>query len=266
MKRILFIISALFLLLWITPGAFAASADEIVKRSQAAFLYQGNDFKARVMMKLIGKSGQERLRELTMLRMNKGEAGGEQRYFIYFFQPADVKDMTFMVYKYPEKDDDRWLFVPAISMVRRIAVQDRRASFVGSDFTYEDVSGRDLADDTHDLAREETLDGKDCYVVKSTPKAESADYGYKLSWIDKATFLPLKEEYYDTMGEPVRVFSADEVQEIKGLPTITRRTMKNLQSGHRTEVSYTNVDYNIGLEDSLFSERFLRQPPKKWVE
>ena len=83
-----------------------------------------------------------------MLRKNYGEAGGEQKFFMYFFQPADVKDMTFMVYKYPAKDDDRWLFVPAINMVRRIAAQDKTSSFVGSDFTYEDVSGRDLHDDT----------------------------------------------------------------------------------------------------------------------
>ena len=60
-----------------------------------------------------------------MLRKNYGEAGGEQKFFMYFVQPADVKDMTFMVYKYPARDDDRWLFVPAINMVRRIAAQDK---------------------------------------------------------------------------------------------------------------------------------------------
>ncbi len=125
----------------------AITADEVMKKSQAAFLYQGKDFKARVMMKLISKGGAERVRELTMLRKNYGEQGGDQKFFMYFFQPADVKDMTFMVYKYPERDDDRWLFVPAINMVRRIAAQDKRSSFVGSDFTYEDISGRDIQDD-----------------------------------------------------------------------------------------------------------------------
>src|SRR3972149_249214 len=121
--------------------ASAITADDVMKKSQAAFLYPGKDFKSRVMMKLISKGGQERVREMTMLRKNYGEAGGSQKYFIYFFQPADVKDMTFMVYKFPAKDDDRWLFIPAINMVRRIAAQDKSSSFVGSDFTYEDVSG-----------------------------------------------------------------------------------------------------------------------------
>jgi hypothetical protein len=262
MKKLLLLLVALLLPLEV----FATTADEIMKKSQAAFLYPGKDFKARVMMKLVSKGGQERVREMTMLRKNFGETGGDQKYFIYFFQPADVKDMTFMVYKYPNKDDDRWLFVPAISMVRRIAAQDTRSSFVGSDFTYEDVSGRDIGDDTHAIIKEEKIGTRDCFVVKSTPKTADVDYSYKLSWIDKANFLPIKEEYYDKRGDLYKTFTADEIKDVKGLPTITKRTMKNLQSGHSTEVAYIKVDYNINIEDSLFTERFLKQPPKKWIE
>ncbi|MCL4456444.1 MAG: outer membrane lipoprotein-sorting protein [Nitrospirae bacterium] len=210
--------------------ALAISAEDVMKKSQAAFHYQGKDFKARVVMKLISKSGSERTRELTMLRKNFGEAGGDQKFFMYFFQPADVKDMTFMVYKYPAKDDDRWLFVPAINMVRRIAAQDKTSSFVGSDFTYEDVSGRDIQDDTHAMVKEEKLGGKDCYVVKSTPKAGDVDYSYKLSWIDKGNFLPLKEEYYDKKGELGRVFSADEIKNVKGFSTMVSLSASALPS------------------------------------
>ncbi|MBI4547162.1 MAG: outer membrane lipoprotein-sorting protein [Ignavibacteriae bacterium] len=256
----------LVLALLLPLHAFAATAEEVVKKSQAAFLYAGKDFKARVMMTLISKGGQKRVREMTMLRKNYGEVGGSQKYFIYFFQPADVRDMAFMVNKYPAKDDDRWLFVLAINMVRRIAARDKSSSFVGSDFTYEDVSGRDLEDDTHAIVKEEKLGTNDCYVVKSTPKAADVDYSYKISWIDKIHFLPVKEEYYDKKGELYKVFTADEITDIKGLPTITKRTMKNLQSGHTTEVIFAKTDYNIGIEDNLFSERYLRQPPKKWIE
>ncbi len=257
---------AVVLLVMLLPlQASAVTAKDIMKRSQAAFLYPGRDFKARVVMKLIDKSGRERIRELTMLRKNYGAPGGEQKYFIYFFRPADVKGMTFMVYKYPEKDDDRWLYVPAIDMVRRIAARDKRSSFVGSDFTYEDISGRDIEDDNHELLREEPLDGRDCFVIRSTPKGEDGDYLYRLSWIEKGSFLPLKEEYYDLKGQLHRVFTADEVKEIEGFPTVTERTMRNVRSGHRTEVRFVTVDYDIGIKDSLFSERFLRRPPKKWI-
>lgn len=247
-------------------NSFAVTPEEVMKNSQAAFLYPGKDFKARVEMRLISKSGSERKRELTMLRKNYGEPGGDQKYFMYFFQPADVKDMTFMVYKYPGRDDDRWLFVPALNMVRRIAAQDRRSSFVGSDFTYEDVSGRDIGDDSHEIVREEKLGEADCFVVKSTPKAGNTDYGHKLSWVDKKTNLPLKEEYFDKRGALYRVFTAEEIKDVKGFPTVTKRTMKNLQSGHSTETTFSKVDYNMGIADSLFTERYLKQPPRKWID
>lgn len=246
--------------------AVALTGEEVMKKSQAAFLYPGKDFKARVTMKLIAKDGGERVRELVMLRKNFGAAGGEQKYFMVFFKPADVKDMSFMTYKYPAKDDDRWMFIPAVNMVKRIAAQDKRSSFVGSDFTYEDVSGRDIEDDAHVIEREEKLGGRDCYVVKSTPKVADADFGYKLTWVDKASFLPIKEDQFDRKNAAYKNFSADEITVVKGHPTVIKRTMKNQQTGHRTEAAYANTDYDLGIEDGLFSERFLRQPPRKWID
>lgn len=255
------------LILTLSPfKAFAISPEEVMKSSQAAFLYHGRDFKSRIMMRLVSSSGSERIRELTMLRKNFGAPGGEQKYFIYFYQPADVKDMTFMVYKYPGRESDRWLFVPALNMVRRIAARDKSSSFAGSDFTYEDVSGRNVEDDTHVITKEEKLGADDCYVVKSVPKAGDMDYSYKVSWIDRKNFLPLKEEYYDKRGELYRVFTAGEIKDIKGFPTVTKRTMKNLQSGHSTETTFTKTDYDIGVDDGLFSERYLKNPPRKWIE
>ena len=119
------------------------TAESIMKKYQKAFYYAGKDMKAKVLMTLINKQGKMRTRELVMLRKNMGK-NGEQKYFMYFNSPADVRRTTFMVWKYPERDDDRWLFIPAINLVNRIAANDNRSSFVGSDFTYEDISGRDL--------------------------------------------------------------------------------------------------------------------------
>lgn len=263
MKK-LSVLTGIFILC-LTGRVLALEGEDIIRRSQAAFLYQGEDTKIRVLMKLIGKDGRQRVRELTMLRKNYGTGDGEQKYFIYFFKPADIKGMSFMVYKYPKRDDDRWLFIPALNMVRRIAARDKTSSFVGSDFTYEDVSGRDIEDDDHELLKEEILDGRDCYVVKSAPKESDVNYSSKISWIDKTSFLPIKEEYYDMRGELHRVFTADEIRDIKGLPTVVKRTMRNVRSGHRTEVTFVEVDYRIGLPDDLFSERFLKKPPKKWI-
>ena len=129
-----------------------AGADDIVARVQQAFYAPGKDMKARVTMTLLSTGGDKRLRDLTMLR--RTGTGGEQQYFIYFHQPGDVRGMTFLVLKYPRRDDDRWIFVPALNLVRRLAARDSAQSFVGSDFTYEHVSGRDLESDRHTLRGE----------------------------------------------------------------------------------------------------------------
>lgn len=261
--KVLLLLSALPLLLW--PQAPATgSAAEIVEKSNQAFYYAGADMKMRVTMELIAASGRKRTRVLTMLRRNDPKSR-EQRYYMFFHQPGDIRGTAFLVWKYPEKDDARWIFIPAVNMVRRVAASDSRSSFVGSDFNYEDVSGRDVESDTHMLLREEKLDGADCYVVESVPTA-AAEYVKKLAWIDKTTFLPRKEEYYDAQNELARVFTADRIETIAGHPTVVKRTMKNVKSGHRTEVTNDQVDYDLGLAANIFTQRSLEQPPRKWIQ
>tara|TARA_R110002167_G_scaffold51814_10_gene149974 strand:+ start:7042 stop:7830 length:789 start_codon:yes stop_codon:yes gene_type:complete len=253
-------------LLALTFQATAAemSAGEIIERSQRAFYYPGDDMKARVIMQLIDRDGRVRSRMMSMLRRDAAE-GGNQKYFIYFHEPGDVRRMTFMVWKDPVEEDLRWIFIPAVDLVRRIAADDKRSSFVGSDFTYEDISGRDLAADAHALVREELLDGQDTYVIQSTPK-EVVEYTKRISWIDKRTFLPLREEYYDAQEALFRVFTADRVEDIAGWPTATRRTMTSVKTGHRTEVSFEAVTYDLGLEDEDFIERRMRRPLRAWID
>ena len=243
----IFIISLTFLVVFghkLVLAQGELSAYDIITQSRLSFFYAGDDMKAKVLMELINKNGQKRIRELTMLRKDY-EEGGNQKYFMYFHQPADVKDTTFMVYKYPDKDDDRWLFIPAINLVKRIAANDKYSSFVGSDFTYEDVSGRKPEEDTHTLLRKDILDGKDCYVIESIPKSAS-EYTKRISWIDATDFLPLNEEFYDKQ--------------------ITKRVMKNTKTGHRSEATFEDVEYNLGIGDDIFSERYLRKAPVQWIK
>ena len=256
------VILALLAVSWLAQQSAAQpSADQIMSRAHLAMYYPGEDMRARVTMRLVSRDGKERLRELTMTRRDLQD-GGEQRYFIYFHRPPDVRDMTFLVWKYPGKDDDRWLYIPALKLVRRIAASDKRSSFAGSDFSYEDISGREPEEDTHKLIREDKAGARDTYVVESVPKDPgSVDFGRKLSWIDKVRGLPLKEEYFDRRGDLARVFTAEDITEIQGFWTVTRRVMKNAQTGHRTEAVFADVRYDQKLSPDLFSERALRAPP-----
>lgn len=264
-----FLVGAIVAAAWAHSADAAPNAAELVEKSQQAFYSAGSDMKAKITMDLITTDGKKRSRVLTMLRKN--DRGGEQKYFLFFHHPGDVRRTAFLVRKYPERDDDRWIFVPALNAVRRIAASDSRSSFVGSDFSYEDVSGRDVGADVHALIREEKLGEADCYVVESKPKG-SAEYARKLSWIDKATFLPRKEEYYDARDQLVRVFTADAIEDVaerdgkNAHPTVVRRTMKNEKTGHRTEVSFTDVAYELRLRDDVFTERSLQNPPMRWIQ
>jgi len=248
----------------VRPAVAQLAAEEIVRRQQQAFLYAAQDFRADVSMRLVDREGQERRRRLTMLRRDVGE-GSDQKYYIYFHEPADVRGTAFLVWKYQDKDDDRWLFIPAIKLVTRVAAKDAQSSFVGSDFSYEDISGRDLAADSYKLVKEEAQAGKDCYVVEANPTSSSA-YARKVSWIDKATFLPVREEYFDVQNQLAKVFTGDEVKDVAGHPTVVRRTMHDVKREHRTEVVFENVAYDSGLDEELFSDRYLQKPPAHWIK
>jgi hypothetical protein len=246
-------------------------AVEIMDRSQHAYYFAGDDAKGKLTMELIDRKGNTRRRVLTMLRRNQKSAG-EQKYFMYFHEPGDVRRLTFMIWKYPERDDDRWIYLPAIDLIRRIAADDKYSSFVGSDFSYEDVSGRDVSEDTHRLLREEMLEDRNVFVVESTPRMPAV-FTRRVSWIDKENFLPLKEEYYDAQDQLQRIFTANIIEDIAAgegndarvYPTVMKRTMENVRTGHRTEVTVMSVSYDFGLSDDDFSERHMRRPPRAWI-
>lgn len=249
--------------------AITPSVQEIVERTNLAAYYAGKDGRARVAMSIVDSQGRERTREFTILRRDDpGPEGsdpesfaGDQKFYIYFQRPADVNKMAYLVWKKAAAgaDDDRWLYLPALDLVKRIAGTEKRTSFVGSDFFYEDVSGRHLAADRHELV--ETTDNY--YVLNNIPRDPgSVEFaGYKM-WIHRETFLPIKIEYYDEEGGKIREYAALGVETIQGRPTVIRSSMKDHRTGSTTTMSYSNVAYDIGLPDEIFSERYLRQPPR----
>ncbi len=269
MKRLTVLLISLFL----AASAIAAdpTIEEIVNRANLATYYQGKDGRAHVKMTITDSQGRKRMRKLTILRwdqpdtdeLENGAYRGKQKFYVYFSRPADVNKMVFLVWKNLDKDDDRWLYLPALDLVKRIAASDKRTSFVGSDFFYEDVSGRDIDEDEHELLK--TTDKY--FVIKNTPKdPSSVEFAYYMMYIHKKTFLPIQVEYYDAQDKKYRVAKALKVENIQGHPTVTKASMESLNQGSKTVMEYSSVKYDTGIPEDIFTERYLRKPPRKYLK
>ena len=261
MKRLLIAVFVSVMAILPVSQVRALTVDEIVDKANLASYYGGDDGIARANMIITDKQGRTREREFTIMRKDV-EDGGRQFYYVYFHKPGDVRKTVFMVHKNLDRDDDRWLYLPALDLVKRIAASDKRTSFVGSHFLYEDVSGRSIAEDTHTL-KEETAEH---WVLDNVPKnPESVEFTHYLIWIAKSTFLPVKAEYYDARGKVYRRVEAIEVKEIDDIPTVTRSHVQDLNTGGTTEMTFKNIQYNVGITDNTFTERYLRNPPRKYI-
>ncbi len=233
----------------------------IVNKANVVAYYQGDDGKAKVKMTITDKQGQKREREFIILRKDMKD-GGDQKYFVYFQKPADVRKMVYLVHKHADmnKDDDRWLYLPALSLVKRIAAGDKRTSFVGSDFLYEDVSGRSLEEDTHELVQ--TTD--EVFVIKNVPKKpDTVEFNYYNVSIDRKTYVPLKMEFFDKDDKLYRIIESKKVEKIQDFYTVVQSVVTNLKSGSKTEMEFSEVKYNIGLNEDIFTERYLHRPPQE---
>lgn len=259
----------LFLTVWLLLSGSLYSqgndATEIMKKSHLAYFYAGDDGVSEVVMKIVDKRGRERVREFTMLRLDESD-GGKQMYFTYFKRPSDVSRMTFMVHKNPDGNDARWVYLPSVDLVKPISADDKNSSFFGSDFTYEDVSGRYWSEDNHTLLYDSTIDGKGVYVIESIPIEPYKGFARRISYIDKESMLPLREDYFDKKDKLARRFLAERIEEIDGIMTISRRSMENVRKGRKTFVEFTKISYNQGITADLFTERYLKNPPRKYFK
>ena len=215
----------------------------------------GDDMTSTLTMTLINKSGQTRVRKIKQFTKDMGSV---EKSIMFFLSPADVKNTSFMNWTYDsDKSDDQWIYLPALRKVKRISSDSKSDYFMGSDFTYDDLGDRKLDADTHKLLREETLDGKECYVVESVSKDEDYMYTKTITWINKANFVGVKKEFYDEDEELLKTLTIKEVKKISGFWTITHSEMKNVQKNHKTTIQLTGININTGVPASKFSERMM---------
>ncbi|MBN1997053.1 outer membrane lipoprotein-sorting protein [candidate division KSB1 bacterium] len=216
------------------------------------------DQEGTLTMTLINSRGDERIRKIKQYIK---DYGSEEKKIMFFLSPADVRDTSFMNWSYDEadRDDDQWIYLPALKRVKRISSDSKSDYFMGSDFTYDDLGDRHPSEDTHKLLREETFDGENCYVVESVPKEEDYMYSRTVTWIIKDKWIGMKKEFYDEDSEHLKTLSVEKFEEMKDYWIITNSKMHNVQKDHTTDMLLENLTLDAGMSDNSFTERMMKR-------
>ena len=255
MKKIIIILLALLV------AGIVLSAQEITGLQIVENVYNrptGNDQTADLTMSLVNSRGDERVRIISQFLKDFGDL---EKKIMFFVSPADVYNTSFMNWSYDEvgKDDDQWIYLPALKRVKRISSDSKSDYFMGSDFTYDDLGDRHPSADVHKLLREEEIDGEMCYVVESNPKEEEYIYSKTITWIMKDNWIGKKKEFYDEDDELLKTLTVKESVTFDEVIIITLSQMHNVQSDHKTIMKLENVEIDTGVADNKFTERMMKR-------
>ena len=213
-------------------------------------------------MIIVDENGKKQMRQFIIFRQDEKDLG-DQNMLVFFSRPSNVKDTAFRVEKHIEQGDNRWLYLPALDLVKRISAGDKRTSFVGSHFFYEDVSGRNPNEDSFTLISEDN----DNYVINAVPKdKQSVEFSSYTVTISKSNFLPIESIYFNQSQQAVRKMTVLKVKNIGGIPTVMKSRITDLSNNSYTEMQFRKVKYDVGLPSNIFSERSMRTPPKAWLK
>ena len=218
----------------------------------------GNDMEATLTMTLINSQGDKRVRKIKQYIRDFGDV---EKKIMFFISPADVKNTSFMNWSYDEegKDDDQWIYLPALKKIKRISSDSKGDYFMGSDFTYDDLGDRKPSEDTHKILRTEKVDGLDCYVVESVPKDEDYMYSKTITWVVKDRWYGLKKEFYDEDGELLKILTLNKADKIKGYWIIDDVEMNNVQKNHKTRMQLSDIKIDTGIPASKFTQRMMKR-------
>ncbi len=230
-------------------AAETLTGKEIMTRADER--YDGDSSRQITTIQLINNRGTTRVRELLSYSKDYGE---NEKTVMVFRQPADVEGVGYLSYSYDsDKDDDTWLFLPALKRSRRISGSSRNDYFMGTDFTYDDMGDRKVSEDSHTLNGDERLDGQDCWIIESIPLDRKDMYSKRITWIRKDIYMPVRVEYYDRQGEFMKTLIMSEINRIDGIWTAGKMQMENIQKNHTTILEFSEIQYNLAVQDNFFS-------------
>jgi len=239
------------------------SGDEIAHNINARD--EGLSVSRAVVMELTNKRGKQRIRKTRGFRKYFGD---EKRTVIYYLTPRNVKDTAFMTYDYADanRDDDQWLYLPAMRKVRRISASDRGDYFMGTDFTYEDIKQEtkvSMEDYRRQTIGKTIIDGHRTFIVESIPidKTTAKELGYSKvkQWVDAKIWMTRKAKFIGLRNKPLKTIYTKEIKQVQGIWTAHLLEVENHRTGHRTKFSFSEIDYQTSISDDLFTERALRR-------
>jgi outer membrane lipoprotein-sorting protein len=212
---------------------------------------------SRSRMVITAKNGGTTERVLD--QYSKDAANGYARAVIVFQSPASVKGTRFLTMDNAAGKSDQWIFLPGLGKVRRIASSESGGSFMGTDFSYDDMSlmDRDVGEDAHSVLREETLGGAACYVIESTPKDSAFQYAKTLTWVDKSNYRTYKMELYNKRGAVEKLMEISAYKDIQGRDTSTQIKISTLAAGTSTTIYMDIVKYDDPIPEGVFTTAYL---------
>jgi outer membrane lipoprotein-sorting protein len=218
---------------------------------------QSDTMSSRSRMVITARNGSTTERNIDQYA--KDAANGYARAVIVFQSPATVRGTRFLSMDNASGDSDQWIYLPALGKVRRIASSESGGSFMGTDFSYDDLSlmDRDIGLDTHTIVREETYSGAVCYVIQSLPKNADFQYSKMLSWIDKANYRSYKRELYDKRGNIEKVMEISSYNDIQGRDTPTQTKVSTLVAGTSTTIYMDIIRYDDPIPEGVFTTAYL---------
>jgi hypothetical protein len=242
----------------------ALTAAEVMKLNDDR--YTGDTQISESTLTLIDKKNRERVRDLKLFGIDKTDI---EKSLIFFESPSDVAGTAYMSFDWEDetKEDDSWLYLPALQSIKRVAASEESGAFMGSDFSYTDINGQDYEDFNYEMVKEsEVIDGVDCWVIKSIPKNEKiikkTGYLESTSWIRKSDYLLLRSIIQVKKRKLVKYFSASDIQEIQGIMTPLKLQMVTTRNGkkeHSSVFKITKIRYNEDVSESMFDTQAMQR-------
>ena len=216
-----------------------------------------HDSISEMNMTLINARGQKKSRTMIM-KVLEGEY--EDKSLMEFLTPADVKGTKFLSYEHIDKDDDQWMYLPALKRVKRIASKNKSGAFMGSEFSYEDLSAFNVKKYSYaDKLEDVVVDGVAMYLGESKPISKYSGYTKLKTWIDKKTFLIYKVEYYDRKKKLLKTAYFEDYKKFGNVYRIGKISMKNIQNDKTTILVWSKEKINNGLKSKDFHKRYLKK-------